>query len=114
LEELTPEQRTCFLWAQEPYLQGPHLQACGVVVTEAGGEDLNPERRAFVEQLCRLCPPAEKMRQMARELREVVGERQPEALDRWLDAAKRGEVAELEGGFAQGLSKDYKAVSRRR
>ena len=90
-------------WALTTIFEVPTFQACGVVVTEAGGGTEPRERRAFVEQLCRLRPLARKMRQMARGFREVVGERQPEALDRWLDAAKRGEMAESEG-FARGLS----------
>jgi hypothetical protein len=50
---------------------------------------------------------------MAPGFRKVVGERRAEAFDRWLEAAKGGEVAEMKG-FAQGLSKDYEAVSRQR
>jgi hypothetical protein len=33
------------------------------------------------------------VQQMAREFRELVRERQPEAFDRWLEAAKGSEVA---------------------
>jgi transposase len=39
----------------------------------------------------------------------IVGERRAEAFNRWLEAAKGSEVAELKG-FAQGLIKDYEAV----
>jgi transposase len=107
LAELTPEQRTRFLGTRTIFRPPTSRRAAWWLLKQE--EELNPERRAFVEQLCHLCPAAEKVRQMAREFREVVGERRPEALGRWLDAAKRGEVAELEG-FAQGLSKDYEAV----
>ena len=107
LAGLTPEQRTCFLGIRTIFKVPTSKRAAWWLLKQE--EELSSECRAFVEQLCRLCPAAEKMRQMARVFREVVGERQPEALDRWLDAAKRGEVTELEG-FAQGLSKDYEAV----
>jgi hypothetical protein len=46
---------------------------------------------------------------MAGEFRELLRERQPEALDRWLAAAKGSEAAELKG-FAEGLIQDYEAV----
>ena len=47
---------------------------------------------------------------MAGEFREeLVGERQPEAFDRWLEAAKGSEVAEMEG-FAEGLIREHEAV----
>jgi transposase len=57
-----------------------------------------------------MCPEAREVQQMAREFRELLREeRQPEALDRWLEAAKGSAVAETEG-FAEGLSKDHEAV----
>jgi transposase len=60
--------------------------------------------------LCHLrCPEAKRIRERAQGFRKLVGERQPEAFDRWLDAPKGSKVAELKG-FAQGLIKDYKAV----
>jgi transposase len=73
-------------------------------------EDLFPERQTFVEQLRHLlCPEARRIQEMAQGLRTIVGERQPEAFNRWLEAAEGSEVAELKG-FAQGLIADYEAV----
>jgi len=46
---------------------------------------------------------------MAVQFRELIRERQPEAFDRWLEAAKGSEVAEIEG-FAEGLIQDNEAV----
>ena len=46
---------------------------------------------------------------MAAEFRGLVRERQPEAFDRWLEAAKGSEVAEMKG-FAEGLIQDHEAV----
>ena len=105
---MTPEQRTRFLGTRTIFKLPTSRRAAWWLLKQE--EELNSERRAFVEQLCQLCPAAEKVRQMARGFREIVGKARPEALGRWLDAAKRGEVAELEG-FAQGLSKDYEAVN---
>jgi transposase len=72
-------------------------------------EDLPPERQAFVKQLCDLCPEAREVKKMAAEFRGLVREWQPEAFDRWLEAAKGSEVAEIEG-FAEGLIQDHQAV----
>jgi transposase len=107
LAELTPEQRTRFLGTRTVFKVPTSRRAAWWLLKQ--DEEPKPERRAFLEQLGHLCPEAKEVQRMAREFREIVAERRPEALGCWLDAARRGEVAEMEG-FAQGLSKDYEAV----
>lgn len=107
LAELTPEQRTQFLDVRRIFKVPSSRRAGWWLVKQA--EDLTGEQQAFVEQLCWLCPMAEKVRKMAQEFQEIVAGRQAEAFDRWLDAASCSEVNELEG-FARGLSQDYEAV----
>jgi len=107
LAEPTPEQRTRFLGTRTIFKPPTSRRAAWWLVKQE--DQLSSEHRAFIEQLRHLCPEAKEVQQIAREFREIVGERRPEALGRWLDAAKCGEVAELEG-FAQGLSNDYDAV----
>ena len=107
LAELTPEQRTRFLGTRTVFKVPTSRCATWWLLRQE--DELSPERRAFVEQLRHLCPEAKEVQRMARGFRAIVAERRPEALGRWLDAAKGGEVAEM-AGFAQGLSKDYEAV----
>jgi transposase len=107
LARLRPEQRTQFLGAKTTFKAPTSRRAAWWLVKQT--EDLPPEGRAFVEQLCHLCPEAREVQQMAREFPELIRERQPEALDRWLEAAKGSEAAELKG-FAEGLIQDYEAV----
>jgi transposase len=68
-------------------------------------EELDKEQRAFVEQLCCLCPQPEAVRELARGFRKMVSERRVEELDAWLDAAKNSEVAEIEN-FGRALRRD--------
>jgi hypothetical protein len=66
-----------------------------------------------VEQLCHLCPEAKEVQRVARGFRELLRERQLEALDRWLEAAKGSEAAELKD-FAERLtSKSAKRLEQR-
>ena len=106
LAEQTPHQRRWFLGAKTTFKAPTSRRGARWLVNQA--EDLTGEQQAFVEQLCRLCPTAREMQQVAGECRRIVRERQPEALDALLDAAARSEVAELEG-FAGGLNKGYEA-----
>ncbi|MCA1838205.1 MAG: ISL3 family transposase, partial [Actinobacteria bacterium] len=73
-------------------------------------EDLDKEQQVFVEQLCRLCPQTDPVRELALGFRKMVSERRPKELDAWLDAAESSEVAEIEN-FARALRKDYEAVA---
>lgn len=107
LAQLTPEQRTQKLGAKTIFKAPASRRAAWWLLKQT--EDLPPQRQAFIERLCQLCPQAKEVQRMAREFRELVRERQPEALDRWLEAAKGSGVAEMEG-FAEGLIQDYEAV----
>jgi transposase len=106
LAQLTPEQCTRFLGAKTTF-KAPTSRRGAWLLKQT--EDLPPERQAFVKQLCHLCPETREVKKMAAEFRGLVRERQPEAFDRWLEAAKGSEVAEM-GGFAEGLIQDYEAV----
>jgi transposase len=107
LAQLTPEQRTQCLGAQTTFKAPTSRRAAWWLLKQT--EDLSPERQAFVERLCHLCPEAKEVQQLAREFRELIREQQPETFDRWLEAAKGSGVAEIEG-FAEALSKDHEAV----
>ncbi len=107
LSQLTPEQRTQFLGAKTTFKAPTSRRATWWLLKQT--EDLPLERRTFVERLCQLCPEAKGVQQMAREFRELVRERQPEAFNRWLEAAKDSQAADI-GGFAEGLIQDYEAV----
>jgi transposase len=107
LARLTLEQRTQFLGAKTTFKAPTSRRAAWWLLKQR--EDLPPERQTFVEQLCQLCPEAKEVKKMAGEFRELVRERQPEAFDRWLEAAKGSEAAELKG-FAEGLIQDREAV----
>jgi transposase len=107
LAQLRPEQHTQFLGAKTTFKAPTSRRAAWWLLKQT--EDLPPERRTFVEQLCHLCPEAKEVQRMARGFRELLRERQPEALDRWLEAAKGSEAAELKG-FAEGLIQDCEAV----
>ena len=99
LAELTPEQRTRFLGTRTVFKVPTSRRAAWWLLKQ--DEEPKPERRAFLEQLGHLCPEAKEVQRMARGFREIVGERRPEAFDRWLEAAKGSEVAEMKG-FALG------------
>ena len=107
LAQLTLEQRTQFLGAKTTFKAPTSRRAAWWLLKHM--EDLPPDRRAFVEQLCHLCPKAREVKKMAAEFQELIRERQPEEFDRWLEAAKGSEVAEIEG-FAEGLIQDHEAV----
>jgi transposase len=107
LSQLTLEQRAQFLGAKSTFKAPTSRRAAWWLPKQT--EELTPERQAFIEQVCQLCPEAREVQQMAREFRELLRERQPEAFDRWLEAAKGSEAAELKG-FAEGLLQDYEAV----
>jgi hypothetical protein len=49
-------------------------------------EDLDDHQRVFVEQLCSLCPEAERVQELAQEFRRIFDERRVELFDAWLDA----------------------------
>ena len=107
LAQLRPEQHAQFLGAKTTFKAPTSRRVAWWLLKQSEG--LSPERQAFVEQLCQLCPEAKEVKKMAEEFRELVRERQPEAFDRWLEAAKGSEVAEMEG-FAERLIQDYEAV----
>jgi transposase len=102
----TPEQRPAFLASTKTFKAPSARRATWWLL--APTEDLNKEQRAFVEQLCRLCPQLDPVRELARGFRKMVSEQRPEELGAWLDAAS-SEVAEIEN-FARALGRDYEAV----
>jgi len=104
----TPEQRAAFLGNAKTFKAPSAKRATWWLLGPT--EDLDKEQRAFVEQLCRLCPQTDPVRELARGFRKMVSERRAEELDAWLDAAEGSEVAELEG-FARALRRDYEAVA---
>lgn len=107
LKGSTPEQRAAFL-AEAKTFEAPSARRATWWLL-GPTEDLNEEQRAFVEQLCRLCPRMEPVRELARGFRKMVSEQRPEGLDAWLDAAQSCEVAGIEN-FARALRRDYEAV----
>jgi transposase len=104
----TPEQRAAFL-ANAKTFKAPSVKRATWWLL-GPTEDLDKEQRAFVEQLCRLCPQMDPVRELARGFRKIVSERRTEELDAWLDAAESSEVAEIEN-FARALRRDYEAVA---
>ena len=69
-----------------------------------------PDRSSTLQSA--VCPEAKEVQRVIRGFRELLRERQPEALDRWLEAAKGSEAAELKG-FAEGLIQDWKQFEQR-
>lgn len=104
----TPEQRAAFLANAKTFKAPSARRATWWLLRST--EDLDKEQRAFVEQLCRLCPQTDPVRELARGFRKMVSERRSEELDAWLDAAESSEVAEIEN-FARALRRDYEAVA---
>jgi transposase len=102
-----PEQRATFLANAKAFKAPSARRATWWLLGPT--EDLNEEQRAFVEQLCRLCPQMGSVRELARGFGKMVSEQRPEELDTWIDAAESSEVAEIEN-FARALRRDYKAV----
>jgi transposase len=102
----TPEQRPAFLAGTKTFKAPSARRATWRL--PAPTEDLNKEQRAFVEQLCRLCPQMDPVRELARGFRKMVSEQRPEELDAWLDAAASSGVAAIEN-FARALGKNYEA-----
>lgn len=49
-------------------------------------EQTEDPQRVFVEQLCGLCPKAERVQELAQEFRRIFDERRVELFDCWLDA----------------------------
>lgn len=107
LRDSTPEQRAAFLADAKTFKAPSTRRATWWLLGST--EDLDKEQWAFVEQLCRLCPQMDPVRELSRGFRKMVSERRPEELDAWLDAAESSEVAEIEN-FARALRRDYKAV----
>jgi transposase len=103
----TPEQQGAFLASAETFKAPSARRATRWLLGPT--EDLDEEQQIFVEQLCRLCPQADLVRELALGFRKMVSERRPEELDAWLDAAASSEVAAIEN-FARALRKDYEAV----
>ena len=103
----TPEQRAAFL-ANKTFEAPSARRATWWLLGPT--EDLNEEQRAFVEQLCRLCPQMDPVRELARGFRKMLSERRAEELDARLDTAESSEVAEIEN-FARALRRDYEAVA---
>jgi transposase len=104
----TPEQRAASLADAKTFKAPSARRATWWLLRPT--EDLDKEQRAFVEQLCRLCPQTDPVRELARGFRKMVSEQRPEELDAWLDGAESSEVAEFEG-FAGALRRDYEAVA---
>jgi transposase len=109
LAELTPEQQRARLLEGKTTFKAPSSRRAAWWLVEQI-EDLDDHQRAFVEQLSRLCPEAERVQEMAQEFRRIFAERHAESLDAWLDAAEQSGVAEFEG-FARTLRQDYEAVA---
>ncbi len=104
----TPEQRAAFLGNAKTFRAPSARRATWWLLGPT--EELDKEQRAFIEQLSRLCPQTDPVRELVRGFRKMVSERRAEELDAWLDAAEGSEVAELEG-FARALRRDYEAVA---
>lgn len=104
----TPEQRAALLANAKTFEAPSAGRATWWLLGPT--EELDEEQRAFVEQLCRLCPQTEALRELARGFRKMVSGRRPEKLDAWLDAAENSEVAEIEN-FGRALRRDYEAVA---
>src|SRR5829696_1284392 len=104
----TPEQRAASLANAKTFKAPSARRATWWLLGPT--EDLDKEQRAFVEQLCHLCPQMDPVRELARGFRKMVSEQRPEELDAWLDAAEGSEVAEIEN-FARALRRDYEAVA---
>jgi transposase len=104
----TPEQRAAFLGNAKTFKAPSARRATWWLVGPT--EDLDKEQRAFLEQLSRLCPQTDLVRELARGFRKMVGEQRAEELGAWLDAAESSEVAEMEN-FARTLRRDYDAVA---
>jgi len=104
----TPEQRASSLANAKTFKAPSARRATWWLLGPT--EDLDKEQRAFLEQLCRLCPQTDLVRELARGFRKMVGEQRPEELGAWLDAAESSEVAEMEN-FARALRRDYEAVA---
>jgi transposase len=104
----TPEQRPAFLAGTKTFKAPSARRATWWLLGPT--EDLDKEQRAFVEQLGRLCPQTDLVRELARGFRKMVSEQRSEELDAWLDAAESTEVTEMEN-FARALRSDYEAVA---
>jgi transposase len=70
---------------------------------------LTDEEWAYVGQLRQTCPPIARLRALASGFHDLVREHDAAALARWLEAAERSEIPELQG-FADGLRADRAAV----
>lgn len=108
LAQLTPErQRARLLEARTTFKTPSSRRGAWWLVQQT--EDLDDQQREFVEQLCSLCPEAERVQEMAQEFRRIFDERHVELFDSWLDGAEKSGVGEFEG-FARSLRQDYEAV----
>ena len=65
------------------------------MVAQADGESSSRTTSLYRAVVPVMCPEAKEVQRMARGFRELLRERQPEALDRWLEAAKGSKAAEL-------------------
>lgn len=72
-------------------------------------EDLEPEDRAFVEQLCHLCPAVARVQGLAQDFFTFMRTQNLAALKPWLHAADLSGVPEIDS-FVTGLRGDRAAV----
>lgn len=72
-------------------------------------QDLTSEQVAYLDRLRAQCPAVQTAQAIAQDFGRLVRERDRTALDRWLDAAKAGGVAEL-SAVATFMRRDYAAI----
>ncbi len=74
------------------------------------GSELGTKNRAYLDQMCRICPEVVTVRALALEFVRMVRERDAAALEPWLESAEHSGIQELVG-LAQGLRQDIAAVT---
>jgi transposase len=72
-------------------------------------EALKPSIQTLLEQMKRVSPAFEQLKQLAHTFTQMIRTRQGEQLDSWLDQASSSEFPELVS-FASGIKRDYAAV----
>jgi transposase len=72
--------------------------------------DHDPEEQQLAVELLEKCEPVRTTTELARKFKEIVGARDPEAMQRWTEQATKSEIATEIQAFAEGLIRDWPSI----
>ena len=91
---------------QRPLIYTPRQAAWAIFRPEIALKD---HQKSLCQTLCKISPVAFQAHQLAQAFREMIGQKQHDRLDEWIQEAEESHIVEFVR-FARGIRKDYAAI----